>query len=280
MEIIENNLLKVSINLKGGNLTSIFFKKENEELLYQIEENSRPFQDVVIFPLIGAGEFKYQEKDYKLEMRHGFLRNTDLDILEKKENKIVLNLKANEHTLTQYPFHFDFTLTYELIDNVLKVETKIKNEGQNDLYFSYGSHTGLRAYSENGLINFDKDYKLLPLICGLIDQNNQDNMLFNCVNLKKESFKKLDTLVFEGKNEELELYTGVKNICVTYKFDAPYFAIWSNPNKGNFVCIEPWWGISNYKDESNDLSKRIAINALKKNEEVSFSYTLTFENKD
>lgn len=280
MEIIENNFLKVSVNLKGGNLTSIFFKEENEELLYQIEEGSWPFQDVVIFPLIGAGEFKYNEHDYKLEMRHGFLRSSDLTVLEKTDNKLVLNLKANKHTLLQYPFYFNFTLTYELIDNVLKVETKVKNEGENDLYFSYGSHTGLRAYPENGVINFDKDYKLLPLICGLIDQSNKDNMLFNCVNLKKESFKKLDTLVFEGNKEELKLYTGVKNICITYKFDAPYFAIWSNPNKGNFVCIEPWRGISNYKDESSDLSKRISINTLKKNEETSFSYTLTFENKD
>ena len=54
MEKIENEFLKVSINPQGAVLTSIIFKETNDELLYQVEEGSWPFQDVQIFPLIGA----------------------------------------------------------------------------------------------------------------------------------------------------------------------------------------------------------------------------------
>ena len=52
------------------------------------------------------------------------------------------------------------------------------------------------------------------------------------------------------------------------------------PNKGEYVCIEPWWGISNYVNESNYLEERKSINKLKENEETSFSYKYTFTKVD
>lgn len=280
MEKIENEFLKVSINPQGAVLNSIIFKETNDELLYQVEEGSWPFQDVQIFPLIGVGKFKYENKEFNLKMRHGFIRSTLLSVNKVDDSTLKLSTKFNENTLLEYPYKFEFSLTYQLIKNKLLVTSEIKNIDNKEIYFSYGSHTGIRAYSYNGLINFDKDYTFLPLISGLIEQNNKDNILMNCVNLKKDSFKKRDTFVFSGEKENLELYTGVKNITVNYEFDAPYFAIWSNPNKGDFVCVEPRWGISNYIEESEVLAKRVAINKLKENETKSFSYSLTFKNID
>ena len=70
----------------------------------------------------------------------------------------------------------------------------------------------------------------------------------------------------------------MNDIKVIYNFNTPYFAIWSNAKTGDFICVEPWWGISNYINESKDLSSRIAINKLKENEVASFSYSYTFKN--
>lgn len=276
MQTIENNFLKVSINELGGNLTSIIYKPLNIELLYQVEEGSWPFQDVVIFPLIGAGHYVYNNKKYEMKTRHGFVRNELLTVTEKDQNKVSFTLSQNENTLKEYPFKFTFTITYELIKSVLKVNTTIINNDTDTIYFSYASHTGLKARSLNGSVLFDKDYKFLPLISTLIEQNNTDNILMNCVNLKKETFKKLDTLVFEGNNESLILQTGFEDMDVKLNFDAPYFAIWSNPNKGEFVCIEPWWGISNYIGESKELKDRVAINKIKANDKISFAYSFDF----
>ena len=280
MEIIENKFLKVSINPHGALLTSVIFKETNSELLYQVEKDSWPFQDVVIFPLIGAGKFLYEDQNYILKTRHGFLRNNDLEIFRKEKSKITFSFSSNEETLLEYPFKFTFFITYELIDNSLKVTTKVKNSDNKTIYFSYGSHTGFKANSQIGNVIFDKDYQFLPLISGLIDENNQDSILLNCTNLKKESFQKRDTFVFKGMEEKLELFTGFDSIKITYEFDAPYFAIWSNSNKGEYVCIEPWRGISNYVNESNYLEERKAINKLKENEETSFSYKYTFTKED
>ena len=117
-------------------------------------------------------------------------------------------------------------------------------------------------------------------ITGIDTEARTDNIFLNCTNLKKESFQKRDTFVFKGIEEKLELFTGFDSIKITYEFNAPYFAIWSNPNKGVYVCIEPWWGISNYVNETNYLEDRKAINKLKENEETSFSYKYIFTKED
>ena len=148
------------------------------------------------------------------------------------------------------------------------------------MYFSYGSHTGIKAAAGVGVINFDKEYHLLPILIDAINTEPFEHYYFNCVNLRKRSFINFNTLVFEGKEEKIELYTGYDSLCVDYEFDAPYFAIWSNPHSGNFVCVEPWRGISNYVTENEDLSQRLSINKLKENESKSFSYSLTFSNKE
>ena len=280
METIENNRLKITINPLGGILTSIFFKDVNKEMEYQIEKDAWQFQDVVIFPLIGEGKFTYDNKQYKMDMRHGFIRKTTLKVLENNGTKITLYTESDEKTLSEYPFKFSFTLTYELIDNKLSVKTTVKNLDNKEMYFSYGSHTGIKAAAGVGLINFDKEYHLLPLLVDAINTEPFEHYYFNCVNLRKRSFINFNTLVFEGKEEKIELYTGYGSLCVDYEFDAPYFAIWSNPHSGNFVCVEPWRGISNYVTETEDLSQRLSINKLKENESKSFSYSLTFSNKE
>lgn len=278
MQIIENKYLKVTINEKGAILNSIIYKPLNKEVQYQIQKDSWAFQDVVIFPLVGAGNYEYQNKNYTFSTRHGFLRTCTLDVLESKKDSITLGLKANEETLKVYPFNFSFSITYTLDKNKLVVSTNVKNLGKEELCFSYGSHTALKANSESGYIKFNKDFKFLPLNCGLIDVENKENLSMNSIDLKKSTFQKLDTLVYKGENEELTLFTGFDDIKVIYNFNTPYFAIWSNAKTGDFICVEPWWGISNYINESKDLSSRVAINKLKENEVASFSYSYTFKN--
>ena len=81
---------------------------------------------------------------------------------------------------------------------------------------------------------------------------------------------------FVSKNVALKVNTGIDDILFIYNFNAPYFAIWTHPEKGDFVSIEPRWGISNYLGEPEEIYKREAINKLKKNEYKSFSYKITF----
>ena len=88
---IENEFLKVDVTLEGGNLTSIYDKKNNEELLYQKDERSWMGQDVVIFPVVARlkdGSYHVDGKEYFLK-NHGVIRYSKLSVVTYKDDEII-----------------------------------------------------------------------------------------------------------------------------------------------------------------------------------------------
>lgn len=272
MVIIENEILKVSINTKGALLTSINDKRNDEELLYQIEKDSWPFQDVQIFPIIGATN--YRVKDFKLSSptRHGFIRNMEFKVINKTNETATLRITSNEETKKLYPYDFDFFITYSLKFDKLTITTKILNLSNETLLCMYGAHTAIKA-NENAILNLGKGYTQYKLIDGLISEKGtliDDNK----IQLTKDYFKKEDTVVIDNTFDKLIIKNGF-NHDVIYTFDAPLFALWSRNDTGNFVCLEPWWGISNVTNEEIELKDTKFINEIKKEKE--FTYSLTFQ---
>ena len=272
MVIIENEILKVSINTKGALLTSINDKRNDEELLYQIEKDSWPFQDVQIFPIIGATN--YRVKDFKLSSptRHGFIRNMEFKVINKTNETATLRITSNEETKKLYPYDFDFFITYSLKFDKLTITTKILNLSNETLLCMYGAHTAIKA-NENAILNLGKGYTQYKLIDGLISEKGtliDDNK----IQLTKDYFKKEDTIVIDNTFDKLIIKNGF-NHDVIYTFDAPLFALWSRNDTGNFVCLEPWWGISNVTNEEIELKDTKFINEIKKEKE--FTYSLTFQ---
>lgn len=272
MVIIENEILKVSINTKGALLTSINDKRNDEELLYQIEKDSWPFQDVQIFPIIGATN--YRVKDFKLSSptRHGFIRNMEFKVINKTNETATLRITSNEETKKLYPYDFDFFITYSLKFDKLTITTKILNLSNETLLCMYGAHTAIKA-NENAILNLGKGYTQYKLIDGLISEKGtliDDNK----IQLTKDYFKKEDTVVIDNTFDKLIIKNGF-NHDVIYTFDAPLFALWSRNDTGNFVCLEPWWGISNVTNEEIELKDTKFINKIKKEKE--FTYSLTFQ---
>ncbi len=278
-EIIKNENLSVAINLKGALLEEILdLKNDNFNLLYEVEEGSWPFKDVQIFPLIGKGEFKFENRDYYLKARHGFLRNSDFEIIDKKEDLITLGFHSNRESFDEYPFHFSIYITYSLENYTLKVNTKVVSDNdEQEIYFAYGSHTGLKAKENVSKLTFDSDLVINPLIKenGLIDLNQFLDLQTNELVLTKDLFKEYDTIVMKNNYKKITLDNGF-GYNVTYDFtNALFLAVWSNPNKGNFVCVEPWWGISNYTNDLHHISDIKYINVVKKEKEFNYSFTFT-----
>ena len=272
MVIIENEILKVSINTKGALLTSINDKRNDEELLYQIEKDSWPFQDVQIFPIIGATN--YRVKDFKLSSptRHGFIRNMEFKVINKTNETATLRITSNEETKKLYPYDFEFFITYSLKFDKLTITTKVLNLSNETLLCMYGAHTAIKA-NENAILNLGKGYTQYKLIDGLISEKGtliDDNK----IQLNKDYFKKEDTVVIDNTFDKLIIKNGF-NHDVIYTFDAPLFALWSRNDTGNFVCLEPWWGISNVTNEEIELKDTKFINEIKKEKE--FTYSLTFQ---
>ena len=54
----------------------------------------------------------------------------------------------------------------------------------------------------------------------------------------------------------------------------PYLALWTHPTPSNFICIEPWYGHSDFEKETPDFYHREGTMILKPGEETQFSYQI------
>ena len=274
-KIIQNNDLKVTINLMGGSLDSVILKKKNNtEALYQSNDGAWKFKDVVIFPLIGKNEYEVDGIKYETPLRHGFIRSSLFEVKGEKENKITILFKANEESKALYPFNFIYELTYELKDNRLVVKPNIINlEKDKELPFMIGFHSAFNV-NENANIKFLVEEKSQKLINGLISFDESFS-LGNEIKLKDGLFKKQDTLVIKNDHTILKLDTGF-GYSLFYKLvENSYIGIWTNPNNSSFICVEPWWGVSNYIDEAKNIYDIKYINKVKTSQ--SFAYSIDFE---
>ena len=136
---IENEWLKLTVNDEGGSMHSLIYKPTGEERLWPGGE-AWASRDVVIFPIIGhAGAFEVCGKSYALRS-HGLARYARFSA-ENRGGKLVLSFSSDEDTRALYPFDFDFSVSYELEENAVKVGYRVRSKG-GVMPFYVGGHPG------------------------------------------------------------------------------------------------------------------------------------------
>ena len=91
---ISNSKLSVEISSKGGELRSIQ-DAEGKEYLWQGDADSWTDRGPNLFPYIGRmtdGQYRYQGKTYHMDI-HGFLPYMEMNLVEKKEDELVLGIQ-------------------------------------------------------------------------------------------------------------------------------------------------------------------------------------------
>ena len=271
---IHNDQLAVAVTTKGAELQSIINKENGLEYLWTGDAKFWSKKSPVLFPVVGGlknEQYKFKEKPYQLN-RHGFAREMEFEMIDKKEDLIVFLLKANEETLKKYPFQFSFFITYSLQNNELITTYKVENNGTGKMYFSVGAHPAFKVPLVNDT-SFE-DYFLLfetfenadrwPLSAeGLIETNatpffnNQEK-----IKLTKELFYK-DALVFKNlKSKTISIISDKTNFGIKVSYNNfPFMGIWSAKD-ADFVCIEPWCGIADSVNATGNIEEKEGINSI------------------
>ncbi|MBR5202060.1 MAG: aldose 1-epimerase family protein [Clostridia bacterium] len=261
---LENDFLAISIDTHGAELSSIFNKKENKEMLWHGDPEFWGRRSPVLFPVVGKyknGKTTYEGKEYLLG-QHGFARDSEFALVEKTENKLSFELLSNEETLAKYPFNFRLICSFELKNNKITVGWKVENTDDKTIHFSIGAHPAF--YCEKGKT---------------VLSMNGENLKYNLINsdglytsqkydienefLLNDSVFDNDALIIENSDvTEVSLLDNNKKY-LTVKFDTKVFGIWS-PTKKNapFVCIEPWYGRCDAEDFDGDITEREWSNSL------------------
>ena len=286
---IKNEKLSVTIAAHGAELSSIYDKANDRELVWQADPAFWNRHAPVLFPNVGkyyGGHFTYNGTDYPMG-QHGFARDTEFEQAASGENFVTYRLCADEESKKVYPFDFVLEITHRLNGNRLTVEWNVKNTDNKEMYFTIGGHP---AFNVNVLPDTDfEDYSLVfkegteKLSYVLLDAESgtaigdkvyELELTDSKYALKKDMFDK-DALVFDGGQIEwaaLALPDGKPYIALE-SIGFPNFGIWSKPG-APYVCLEPWCGRCDNKGFEGEISEKPGIIALKAGETFKKSYDI------
>ena len=282
---IKNEFLKAKVKSFGAELNGLLKIDENLEYIWQGDSKYWARHSPILFPIVGRlknDSYFYKNQKYNMS-QHGFARDKEFEIVEKKDDFIEFKLSSDEKTLKIYPFSFELYLSYKLERNSLIVSYKVINKSDEKMLFSIGAHPAFNWSLEKDLkkedyflefeINNSKRYFLneLGLVFDSIDLKFEDKKLF----LNEELFKN-DALVFNDLNIKNLTFKNIRNenfIKLNFENFA-YLGIWSKPSGSPFLCIEPWFGVADEENASQNFEDKKGIINLQKDEIFSCFYSV------
>ena len=172
MYTLENEHLKLRIQQKGAELTSIISQKNNKEYLWQGDATYWSGQSPVLFPFIGClkdREFIFKGKTYT-HPKHGFFRKyTDVNCVLHEKDQIVFEIESNEKLKENYPFDYIFRVSYHLVGNQIEVRHTVVNKDHKPMYFSLGAHPAFNCSIQDKNTKHDS--------CSLVFEKRRQNLL-------------------------------------------------------------------------------------------------------
>lgn len=285
---LKNSLLKIAIHPIGAELQKISAIKNNLEFMWDGNPEIWSGHAPNLFPIVGElknGIFIFENKSYHL-LRHGFARRSnDFSIVDQSDKHLSFKLSSSKETFENYPFEFEYLVTYELHENQIKITYTVNNTDDKIIYFSVGGHPAFKCpvYPDETYEDYSLQLEqpetspthLLNLKTGLF--TSQTEAVFksaNSIPLHAHLFDK-DALVFKDlKSNKVTLTSKAHGEILRLEFkDFPFLGIWAKPN-ANFVCIEPWQGLADSENSTQILKDKEGIVALSKDKTYHASYTI------
>lgn len=284
---LENEILKVTARSYGGEMRSITEKADGTEYLWDGNPTWWKYSAPVLFPIVGAlnnNKFRYQGKEYE-QPQHGFARVSEYEVVEQSCDSITFALDYNEETLKNYPFQFRLEISYKLEKNTVIVGWKVKNVGDEVMYFSIGAHPAFLCPPEgkgefsDAYLEFSSEensgVRELAPGCKLLHEK-REFLKGNRLDLNYDMFKE-DARIFDDlKSDTITIKSTKSNKSLGVKAEGfPYYGIWT-PVKGGapYICLEPWHGHADYADFTGDLTEKEGMRKLEAGEEFNSGYTV------
>ncbi len=277
---LENEYVSAVLNTKAGYIESLVSKKDDRQHAWQYDSSIWPRRTAVCFPLCGKcldDHYTADGREYELA-NHGFLRERELRVVSCDSMHLVLEDSWDETTLLRYPFHYSYRIEYSLSGASLLIGYRVKNLGDETMYYSTGSHYtyALLKKQEESFVYFEKKETAgaFSQVDGRVHGTvlNGDRLSLKGVIDSSSIILDLATLSssFVGVGDENGVFTRIKGDGFRY------LIIWAPQGGGNdFVCIEFWDGIGQIETDGIEIEKKTAVRTLEKGEERSYLQTVT-----
>lgn len=277
---IESGSLRLKINRFGGAFESFVDKETGEEMMWDVDPAIWDRRDILIFPFCGRlkdGFYTHNGREYRLSI-HGFVKDGPLDVVSRTENSVTLFKASSPQTLAEYPFPFEFRVTYTAEGSTARCRYEVTNAGDETMYFGLGAHFGAKTECAGGdirgtFVDFDRPVtEYVPI---------EDNYALPPRALDDPMRRmKTDGAFFDRYNTFIACTPGGGGLtfsrpggALRFTFESPYLALWSGG--GGFVCVEPWWGLCDFLSPTRELCRKSGLRSLAGGKRFSAGYTIT-----
>lgn len=291
MEIysIKNDYLTVQVKSVGAEIISVK-DNANNEFIWQADPEIWNRRAPVLFPIVGrlkGDHYYYNDHEYEMS-QHGFARDEEFSLASQTDAKLVFSLVDSDRTLRVYPFHFKLRIVYQLVKDTLQISYLVDNtDAENDMYFAIGAHPGFSVPFEKGLEYEDFGIKVEPkqtrsrisLKDSNIDLSHEEKVEDQDFTLNHDKFAD-DAIIYRLNDPAVITIESAKTdrSLTLDTGNAKFVGIWSQyPETGNFVCIEPWWGIADKVDTDNKFESKYGINLLEPKQQFDAYYSISFK---
>ena len=283
MIALKSDYLQVEFQSLGGALSSIK-DKDGVEYLWQGDPTYWSGQAPVLFPICGSvrnDTVVYENKDGSHEIgkipRHGLVRKKEFDLVDQTDNSVTFAIEDTEEMYENYPYHFRLEITYIVTGKTIRTEYKIYNkESEKSMPYFIGGHPGFNCplladeVYEDYYLEFEE-----PETCsvpkpfpktGMLDFKDRSSWLDNQkelgLNYDLFSYDAVTLDELESRKVALRSRKHDKGLRLHFE-EFPNLIIWSTLNKGPFIALEPWSGLSTSLEEGDRLEEKKDVRILK-----------------
>ena len=294
---LENDELLVTVARRGAELTRIYDKKADREVLWCAEPSVWNRHAPVLFPFVGKcyeGAYVHDGKEYGMTP-HGFARDMDFEPLLCDMDECWFRLKDTPETYEKYPFHFEVEIGHRLEGRTIEVMWKVANRDSGEMLFMMGGHPAFQVPEGKNIYDFTFEFNrrgcregqftdclhyLAPNANGYEKEELQGNLKLSegRVPLTKGFFDTALTYMFdEAQVSSVSLMVDGSPYVTLECSDFPYLGIWTMEATHPFVCLEPWYGICASDGYKGELKERRGIISLPGWENWQKSYRIRVE---
>lgn len=294
---LENDELLVTVARRGAELTRIYDKKADREVLWCAEPSVWNRHAPVLFPFVGKcyeGAYVHDGKEYGMTP-HGFARDMDFEPLLCDMDECWFRLKDTPETYEKYPFHFEVEIGHRLEGRTIEVMWKVANTDSGEMLFMMGGHPAFQVPEGKNIYDFTFEFNrrgcregqftdclhyLAPNANGYEKEELQGNLKLSegRVPLTKGFFDTALTYMFdEAQVSSVSLMVDGSPYVTLECSDFPYLGIWTMEATHPYVCLEPWYGICASDGYKGELKDRRGIISLPGWENWQKSYQIRVE---
>jgi galactose mutarotase-like enzyme len=250
--VIRSSLLEARISRVGAELQSLD-RADRGPVLWNAGA-VWPRHAPVLFPIVGrlAGDrLLHKGRSYSMG-QHGFARDRKFEWRVVETSKCSLELRDDEATRVIYPFPFMLTIDFETFGETLRVAFTLFNPGDDILPASLGFHPAFRwplspgAPKDRHRIVFARPESdpIVRLDGGLSRTQRLPSPVLGRTLALDEALFDDDAVIFSPIRSGSAIYGTDDESSIEMAWDDfPQFGVWSRRG-GNFVCLEPWHGVS------------------------------------